>query len=246
MPFAVVTREADGTRPYDAVFATHGLDAIAMPVTRSEPPADAGALARAIAAGGYAAIVCASARAAHALAVARGHTALPEVWAIGPATERALAAAGIPAITPPEARDGATLARALVAARSLAGTRVLVPRAEAGRDDAIEILRAAGAEVDAITAYRTVAVASDDPAIARGRELLETGAAAICAVFAPSQVAALAQIVPLPAIATRFIAIGETTARALRDAGVAVAAVAQSPTPEGMAGALAAVYSPAP
>lgn len=242
MPHAVVTREAEA---YGPVFAAHGLDPVAMPVTRTEPPQDEGALARAIAAGGYAAVVCASARAAHALAVAQGHTAIPEVWAVGPATARALAVAGIAAIVP-EARDGAGLARALVAARAVAGTRILVPRAEDGRDEAIEILRAAGAEVDAIAAYRTAFVEADDPAIARGRELLETGAAEICAVFAPSQVAALARIVRLTAVATRFIAIGETTARALREAGVTVAAVAESPTPEGMARALAAVYSPAP
>jgi uroporphyrinogen-III synthase len=242
MAYAVVTREAEA---YAAAFAAVGLEVVTMPVTRSEPPEDEGALARAIAAGGYAAIVCASARAAHALAVARGHTAIGEVWAIGPATAQALEAAGIAAIVP-EVRDGAGLARALVAARSVAGTRILVPRAEDGRDDAIEILRAAGAEVEAIAAYRTVACDPDDPAVARGRELLERGAAAACALFAPSQVAALARIVPLTAIATRFIAIGETTARALREAGVAVAAVAESPTPEGMARALAAVYSPAP
>ena len=243
MPHAIVTREAEG---YRAVFEARGLDVVTMAVTRTEPPADPAALGRAIAAGGYAAIVCASARAAQALAVARGHAAIPEVWAIGPATARALEAAAIPAIVPGEAADGTALAKALVAARTLAGRRVLVPRAEDGRDDAIAILRDAGAEVDAIVAYRTVAVAADDPAIARGRELLESGAAAVCAVFAPSQVAALARLVTLSAVATRFLAIGETTARALRDAGVAVAAVAESPTPEGMANALGAVYSPAP
>jgi uroporphyrinogen-III synthase len=124
----------------------------------------------------------------------------------------------------------------------LAGKRVLVPRAEAGRDDAIEILRAAGVEVEAVTAYRTVPVAADDPAIARGRALLVAGEAAVCVVFAPSQVAALDALVGIRTLATRFAAIGETTALALREAGAEVIAVAASPTPEGIANAVAAVY----
>ena len=245
MPYAVVTREANGAAPYVTALAALGLDVIAMPVTRSEPPADATALARALAGGGHVAILCASARAARALAVARGHEAIPDVWAVGPATARALADAGITAIVPADVRDGASLARALVATRSVAGSRVLVPRAEDGRDEAIAILAAAGAVVDAVVAYRTVAVDGRDPAIARGRELLESGDAAVCAVFAPSQVTALDRITPLRRLATRYVAIGETTAQALRDAGVAVA-VAETPTPEGMVRAVTAVYSPPP
>ena len=60
-----------------------------------------------------------------------------------------------PRSIPPDVRDGAELARALVASRDLAGKRVLVPRAEDGRDEALEILRAAGAEVVDVIAYRT-------------------------------------------------------------------------------------------
>ena len=160
------------------------------------------------------------------------------------ATARTLDAAGIASIVPPHARDGAALARALVAARPGA-RRVLVPRAEDGRDEAIEILRAAGIEVDPIDAYRTVAVDAEDPTVARGRAVLATGAAVVC-VFAPSQVTALDRISPLRAIAAPFVAIGETTATALRAAGVIDVAVAESPTPEGMARAVAAVYSPPP
>jgi uroporphyrinogen-III synthase len=134
------------------------------------------------------------------------------------------------------------VAHALVAARALAGRRVLVPRAEGGRDEAIAILRDAGAEVDAIVAYRTVSAAADDPAIARGLALLQGDAAAACAVFAPSQVRALDALVGIPRISAVFVAIGETTAVALCDAGAAVVAVADGPTPEGLAKAVSAVY----
>ncbi|MEJ7596403.1 MAG: uroporphyrinogen-III synthase [Kofleriaceae bacterium] len=242
MPYAVVTRAPEDLALYASLLAELGLEAIAMPVTRTEPPRDARALARALG-HGFSAILCASARAARALADARGEVPLPEVWAIGPATARVLAAAGIGSIVPPHARDGASLARALIEARPDV-RRVLVPRAEDGREDAIEILRGAGIAVEAIDSYRTVAVDPGDPALARGRDALAAGAAVVC-VFAPSQVRALDRIAPLRGIDAWFVAIGETTAIALRAAGIAEVAVAESPTPEGMARAVAAVYSPA-
>jgi uroporphyrinogen-III synthase len=238
----VITREAEAAAPYAAALASLGLEGVAMPVTRSAPAPDPDELARAVARGGYAAIVVASARAAAALAAARGDTALPEVWAVGPATARVLAGAGIAARLPPIARDGAALVSALVRERGLAGQRVLVPRAQDGRDEAIAILRDAGAEVDAIVAYRTVATSADDPAIAHGLRLLRAGEAAVCAVFAPSQVAALEGLVGIRAIAAVFAAIGATTVAALRAAGATVAAVADAATPEGLAKAVSAVY----
>jgi len=240
--YAVITREAEAAAPYAAALAPLGLDGVALPVTRTAPARDPEELVGALARGGYAAIVVASARAAVAVAGARGAVALPEVWAVGPATARALAAAGIAAQLPPLARDAASLATALVARRSLAGCRVLVPRAEDGRDEAIEILRQAGAVVHAIAAYRTVAAPADDPDLAAGLALLRRGAVAVCAVFAPSQVAALDALVGVRRITARFAAIGETTAAALREAGVAAIAVADAPTPERLAKAVSAVY----
>jgi uroporphyrinogen-III synthase len=134
--------------------------------------------------------------------------------------------------------NGAELADRLVATRSVAGVRVLVPRAEDGREDAIRILRAAGAEVDDVIAYRTVPTRLDDPRLVRGRDAL-AGVAKVCAVFAPSQVGALEAVVgPLTALACRFAAIGSTTAAALRGRGVSTVAVAPAPTPEGLAQAL--------
>jgi uroporphyrinogen-III synthase len=245
MPHAVLTRELDASAAYVSVLASLGLDTIGMPVTRTEPPRDAGALGRALEAGGHAAIVVASARAAAALAAARGQAPLPEVWAVGPATQRALAAAGIPAQLPESAVDGATLAHAMISQRELGGRRVLVPRAEDGREDAISVLRAASVEIDDVIAYRTVPVPADDPSVAEGRALLASGRAAVCAVFAPSQAVALSAIVgPLSALRTVFAAIGDTTGAVLRAGGVDNLAIAATPTPEGLAKAVAAVYPP--
>jgi uroporphyrinogen-III synthase len=240
--YAVITRDEAAVARYAAALAPLGLDVIALPVTRTAPARDPGALGRAIAHGNYAAIVVASAQAAAAVQAARGDAVLPEVWAVGPATARALAAAGIAAEVPAVARDARALAEALIAQRAVAGRRVLVPRAEDGRDEAIAVLRAAGVEVDVVTAYRTVATPHDAPELARGLAVLRRGESAVCAVFAPSQVEALDALVAVRAIAARFVAIGATTAAALRDAGVAAVAVADAPTPEGLAKAVSAVY----
>lgn len=213
-----------------------------MPVTQTAPPADPGELVRAMERGGYQGIVCASARAAGAIIRSKGHAPVPEVWAVGPATARVLADAGLSPIVPETARDAVTLARALLTQRDLAGKRVLVPRAEDGREEGIALLREAGVIVDDIVAYRTLSVAADAPAIARGRELLAEGAADICCVFAPSQVTALDAICGVRTLDTQFAAIGDTTAEALRGAGAARIVVAPNPTPEGIANAVAAVY----
>jgi uroporphyrinogen-III synthase len=244
MAFAVLTRDPADAQAYVAVLAPLGLDVVAMPVTRTAPAEDPDALARALRAGDFAAIVVASPRAAHELArTSEGE--LAEVWAVGPATLRALEIAKLAARHPADVRDGTELARRLVASRDLAGKRVLVPRAEDGRVEALEVLRAAGAEVVDVIAYRTLAVPATEPAVVRGAELLRGGEAAVCAVFAPSQVTALTAIVgPLGALATRFCAIGETTAASLRAAGLAAVAVAPAPTPEGMAQAVRSVYPP--
>ena len=242
MAYVVVTRDAEATQPYARALVPLGIEAVAMPVTRTEPPNDPGALVRAIELGGHSAILVASPRAALALLGARGHASLFDVWAVGPATARVLEEAGVTPIVPAHAKDAATCAREMLARAPLAGKRVLVPRAEDGRDDAIEILRAGGADVEAIVAYRTVPVRSDAPTLERGRELLVSGKAACCCVFAPSQVGALDALLGIRKLATCWVAIGETTAEALRDAGAEVIAVADSPTPEGMAKGVAAVY----
>ncbi|HEY5949894.1 MAG TPA: uroporphyrinogen-III synthase [Kofleriaceae bacterium] len=255
MPVAVLTRDPGDVAAYAAALAPLGLEVLAMPVTKAVPPEDPDALARALDTGDYAAILVASARAANELAravasLASVHTTLPDlpdVWAVGPATKAALDKARLPAHQPANARDGVELANALAVAMDLRGKRVLVPRAEEGRSEPLEILRAAGADVVDVIAYRTVALAADDPALAAGADLLVRGGAAICAVFAPSQVAALAAALEardheLAAVVTQFCAIGETTAAALRAAGIRDVAVAVAPTPDGMAQAVASVY----
>ncbi len=226
--FAVLTRDPAAVEPYAAALAPLGLEVVAMPLTRYESvDADLTVAADFIA--------VASPRAAQELA--RAGAPKGEVWALGQATARVLADASITAIVPEGVRDGAGLARAL--APKVSGKRVLVPRAEGGRPELCEELRTAGAEVIDVVAYRTIRVAADDPAIERGLQLLRSAACAVCVVFAPSQAIALLQLVTPE---TRFVAIGETTATALKAAGMTAVAIATSPTPEGIASAVSSVY----
>lgn len=234
MPAVVLTRDEAGCARYALALAP--LRVIALPLTRTEDPDDPGALVRALERGGYGAIAVASPRAAEALLRSLGHALMPEVFAVGPATARVLADAGHPVVTPDGVHDAASLAEAIVARGA---ARVLVPRAEDGREEGIAILRAAGIEVDEVVAYRTVAV-TDEALLAPGRAALATAVA--CVVFAPSQVTALDALVGIRTLTMPLVAIGETTAAALRELGVDRIAVASAPTPEGVAAAVAGVY----
>lgn len=283
MAQAVITRDPEGTAPYAAVLAPLGLDAVAMPVTRTEP-VDCG-LDRVLRERAYDAIAVVSARGAAALVEAwtaparqgarmvmatwfevmwgeppepprpeldeRGRARLPRVFAVGPATARVLEQAGIACSVDPAADDGPALANVLIAALArpdqqppLRGVRILAPRAAGGRVDMLDALVYAGATVDAMSVYKTFHAEPADPAIEAGRSALEEGGAPLCIVFAPSQVAALAELVPLASVAATFVAIGDTTAQALREAGARRVIASGQPTPEGIANAVRSVYPP--
>jgi uroporphyrinogen-III synthase len=246
---AVLTRVP--VEAYAAALAPLGIEVVAMEVTRQVATADdAQALLVACRTGSYGATVVTSQVAARHLRYAIHHAGaygvLGPIWTVGEATRRELELdPELHAYHPDGVTTAAELAHAMVAARSYAGERVLVPRAEEGRTEAIEILRAAGAEVVDVVAYRTTPVDRDDAEVVAGRVLLATGGAAVCCAFAPSQVAALIGIIgPLAAARTQFVAIGETTAAALREAGV-TPLVAATPTPEGLARAIALHSRPA-
>ena len=246
---AVLTRDVDGARPYADALSPLGLVALATPVTRTADadPADRDALIAALAEP-WDGILVASARAVAPLLAAAAGTPLPgRVVAVGPATAAALAAHGVAADIADG--DGPAAARQLLAAGC---RRVLMPRAAGGRDEAIDLLRAAGIDVRAICAYRTVTASADDPEVAPGLDAIIAGNAAVIAVFAPSQVAALLDLLatrgaaPTALSSSVIAAIGATTAAALAGRGVRVDAVAERPEPEAMARAVSAVYPGTP
>ena len=243
----MLTRDGEGARRYVSALAELGLFTVPTPVTTTAP-ADAGDRARlavACRSGRFDWILVASARAVAPL-VEAGGPGRARVLAVGTATADALAARNVFAETSPVA-TGAGAAEELIARGARA---VLVPRAQHGRDEAIERLQAADVEAVAVTAYRTTPRGADDPALAIGLDLIAHQRAAVIAVFAPSQVEALADLLAARGTSAAVLAssviaaIGPTTAHALTERSIRVDAVAASPDPTAMASALAAVYPP--
>jgi uroporphyrinogen III methyltransferase/synthase len=254
----LVPRPRGQSEPFADAVAHLGGEPVIAPVVRIAPPAQADAelVARAIAhLGDYAWVFLTSANAANRFlaeltAARRDVRALGRALlaCVGRATAAALESRGLlPDLVAEE--GGAAAADALVAAAggSLRGARVLHPRAEQGREEAVARLRAAGAEVDLVPVYRTEPVAADDPALRRALALLAAGELEVAAFFAPSQVSALCAILGERAAAqlsacTVIAAIGGTTAGALRERGIRVDVVSPTAAGGALAAAIAARY----
>lgn len=179
----------------------------------------------------------------------QGRAKLSRIFGVGPATGRVIEDAGLPCLVDPRADDGEGLARVLIEklarteqAPVLRGVRILAPRAAGGRHEMLDMLVYAGATIDAMSVYKTFQADPAQPEIQEGRSALEEGGAPICCVFAPSQVTALAELVLIPSLEATFIAIGDTTAKALKDMGAKRVVTSVQPTPAGIAKAVGSVY----
>jgi uroporphyrinogen-III synthase len=203
---------------------------------------------------GWSWIVVTSAAGARAVgeALARmpATTARPAAsWAaVGPATAAALVSIGIQVDVVPHDQTGIGLARELSAHAPLRGRRVLLPRSDAASPDLPHALRAAGAEVHEVAAYRTVEAPADS-AHDVARALADPGLAAIV-VASGSAVRGLLRLASEAGLtdrvlATPLVSIGPTTSAVARDLGLVTVVQAATPTVEALATAVAAV-SPTP
>jgi uroporphyrinogen-III synthase len=220
----VVTRPRASAAGLAAALRARGARVVFAPLIRTAPPRSWRALDAALRGmSRFDAAVFASATAADALfARARVLGLRPRpprvVAAVGPATARALTALGWRPTLVPADRRAEGLARALRLPR---GARVLLPRAERGREALPRLLARAGARVTAATAYRTLADAAGRRTL---RRALADGADAV--LFASGSAAASAASALGSARARRVfrtrlaVAIGPTTAAALRAAGI--------------------------
>lgn len=121
-----------------------------------------------------------------------------------------------------------------LAMNGIAQKRVLLPQAEIARDIVANSLRLAGAEVDAVIAYRTTLPSADNL-----QEALERVAQVDIATFAsPSSVRNTLALVGDMLFNTRAVCIGPVTAEATREAGLSVAAVADEHTMDGLVDAV--------
>jgi uroporphyrinogen III methyltransferase/synthase len=158
----------------------------------------------------------------------------PTVAVIGPGTAAALRAHGVEADVIPERSVGEGLAEAL-AGRSFG--RALIARAEEARDVVPDALRAAGAEVDVVSLYRTVAEPLSDGARARA---LGADWATFTSVSSVRLVHAAAGTLAGP----RLASIGPITSAALRELGHEPDLEASDHTPDGLIAALLATAGP--
>ena len=234
-----------------------GAEVLRAAVTRTVPGETAAleATAHRIAAGEAAWLVLTSARTVEALAPYL-HVPVPSalrVAVVGPATARAwteLTGAALDLV----ARGSAA---ALLKEPALAGPlpapnaarRVLLPASALADPALAEGLRRAGWEVEQVAAYTTVtADAHDLPPNLEDR--WATGGVDAVVLTAPSTTRAVLELLGPPPQGTGLVAIGATTAAATRELGLTVAAVAPSPTPEGVLqatiDAIQATTGPAP
>ena len=149
---------------------------------------------------------------------------------VGPATARAVREAGWTVALQPEVFTASALVAAL---GSVDGRRLIYPKADLASDEVAEGLRAAGAEVNEVVAYDNVLPAGSAEAI-RDRWPF-----ASVVLFSGSAARRLAEAVPPPwTAAVRVVAIGPSTARAARVAGLPVHAIARPHTVQGVVAAL--------
>jgi uroporphyrinogen III methyltransferase / synthase len=164
----VVTRSLEQAGELIEMLEARGAEAIPAPTIRIAPPEDTEALQQACAeAGTYDWIVFTSGNAVDyfmecllAISDVRDLKGA-RICTIGASTAGRLARYGIRVdLTPPEFRAEAVV-DALKSAGAVAGRRFLLPRANIERDLLADELRAAGAEVRDVVAYRTVPASFD-------------------------------------------------------------------------------------
>jgi uroporphyrinogen III methyltransferase/synthase len=227
-----------------------GAEPVLAPAIAIVPPSDTAPLARAVAgAGGYDWIVFTSANAVaqffRELGAQRADArrlGSARIAAIGSATADQLRAHGIAADVVPEQSRGEAVAEAIIAGHgaSLEGTRVLLPRAEVAREALPERLRAAGARVDVVTAYRTSPPGAEERA--RLRELIERDAVDALTLTSTSTLdntlAAIGDDAPRLLQRLTIASIGPVTTEAAEQRGLRVAVTADESTAEGLVAAL--------
>jgi uroporphyrinogen III methyltransferase/synthase len=234
----VVTRARHQASALSERLRALGAQAVEIPTIRIAPPADGGtALAAAagrLAAGGYDWVVFTSANAVdRTLGALRDARSLgtTRVAAIGPGTTAELARRSlIPDLVP--ARSVAEGLLEVWPAPGDAGHRVLLPRAEMGRDVFPAGARAAGWHVDVVPAYRTEAEAVSSRTVQAA-----TGADAICFTSA-STVDNYLAVAGRDAVPPVVACIGPATAARAAERGLAVTVVADDHSITGLVAAL--------
>jgi uroporphyrinogen-III synthase len=235
----LVTRPPPGGSELAAMLEAEGMAALLSPAVEVFPPNDPGplnAVASRVARGDFDWIVFTSAEGVRSFA--RASALLDErpprarIAAVGAATAAAASAAGWTVDLVPDRHTSEGLLQELLRSRSLEGVRMLLPVAERARGALPDGLRARGAQVEVVTAYRTVARAGreldDLRALVRGRGV------DLLTFASPSAVEGFVEGVGDDALELPVVAIGPVTAEAAERLGLRVVAVADPHTNAGL------------
>jgi uroporphyrinogen-III synthase len=236
----VVTRAAEQASRLVATLAHLGATVVEVPTIAIVDAPDGGAaLADAVAQiDRYDWVVLTSTNGVQRFLAAVGGAAPAgvRVAVVGPGTADAVRAAGVE----PDLLPDRFVAEALLEVFPPGPGRVLLPQASVARPVLADGLRAAGWDVDAVVAYRTVA-ARPGPAV------LERAAVADAVTFTSgSTVTGYLAAAGPDGVPPVVVCIGPVTAAAAEKAGLPVTAVAAEHTIDGLAAAVVGVLSTRP
>lgn len=246
----LVTRARHQAGQLSAELATLGAEVIEIPAIEIVPPESFEAMDAALRSlDCYEWLVLASANAVRAMCdrLAALQRTIPgpglKVTAVGPATAQAVEEMGLKVtVTPPE-YVAESLAAALM--DQVRGARVLIVRAAVARDVIPDALRAAGAQVDVVEAYRTVVPEESVRLVAElfsGKEPLPDAATFTSSSTVANFFRLLGQAGYEPT-GLSAISIGPITSQTLRDHGWEPAAEADPHTIAGLVEAVVRALS---
>lgn len=253
----LVTRAVEQADSLAQALSERGAAAIELPMIRIEPPLDSAPLTAAIAnLRSYRWLVFTSQNGVRAFFAELARQGLDSrqlfglrIAAIGPSTAQALVPHGVRCDVMPESSfRGEALAESMLREQgdtTMQGVRVLLPRAAVARDVLPDTLRAAGAVVDVVEAYRTLGASAE--ASDALKQLIERGELDVIAFTASSTVqhtlAALGEDAAQRLRGLTLASIGPITTDTATAHGLHVTLTAEEYTIPGLVAALELHYS---
>ncbi|CAN5641911.1 hypothetical protein BH20ACT14_BH20ACT14_13270 [soil metagenome] len=239
----VLTRPREQAGPLADALERFGATVVALPLVEIAPIEDASALDAALARlESYDWVVFTSANGVAGVRERLAGKLLPEgtrVAAVGPATAEAVRTLGLEAAFVPDRFAAEEIAAGL---GPVQGVRILLPQADIASPNLADELRSRGAVVDAVAAYRTIAVdpSRDDVVeLERGVDAIVLASGSAARSLGASRVGKVAE-------GAVVVCIGPKTAQAAREVGLPVGLVADEATAEGIIDALTSHFLKSP
>lgn len=247
-----VTRSEDQALTLAAKLGELGAEAVIAPAIRIEPPEDYATLDAAVRRlGEFDWVVLTSPNGAASLFARIDELGLDtrafggvKMAAVGEATANALRERSIIADLVPEAFTTEALGKALQAGGGLSGKKVLLPRADIAPTGLAESLRASGASVEEVTAYRTVKPDALDEDAIKAFKRKRVDWISFTSSSTVENFLALAEAEEIDVSELKIAAIGPVTADTLRARGLEPTVVADPHTIDALGEAILAEEKP--